>query len=33
MYALFEESLSSHELERWVTQLDVKDDYERLKRA
>lgn len=33
MYALFEENLSTPELERWVTQLGVEDNYERLKRA
>ncbi|UWG48152.1 hypothetical protein HSRCO_1874 [Halanaeroarchaeum sp. HSR-CO] len=33
LYTLFEESLSVGRLERWVSRLDVKDDYERLKRA
>lgn len=33
LYTLFEESLSVSRLEEWVTQLDVEDEYERLKRA
>lgn len=33
LYTLFEESLSVGRLERWVSRLDVQDDYERLKRA
>ncbi|MGQ4554899.1 hypothetical protein [Halobellus sp. GM3] len=33
LYTLFEESLSVARLEEWVTRLDVKDEYERLKRA
>ena len=33
LYTLFEESLSMSRLEEWVTRLDVKAEYERLKRA
>ena len=33
LYTLFEESLSVPRLEKWVTRLDVEDEYERLKRA
>ena len=33
LYTLFEESLSVSRLEEWVTRLDVKAEYERLKRA
>lgn len=33
LYILFEESLSSEELETWVRKLDVGDQYDRLKRA
>lgn len=33
LYTLFEESLSVTRLEHWVTQLQVEDEYERLKRA
>jgi len=33
LYTLFEESLSVPRLEKWVTKLDVGDEYERLKRA
>ncbi len=33
LYTFFEESLSVTRLEEWVTRLDVKDQYERLKRA
>jgi hypothetical protein len=30
---MFEESLSTRELERWVRKLDVTEEYGRLKRA
>ena len=33
LYTLFEESLSVPRLEKWVTRLDVEDEYERLKHA
>ena len=33
LYTLFEESLSMSRLKEWVTRLDVKAEYERLKRA
>jgi len=33
LYSLFEETLSARELEQWVGNLDVEDEYERLKRA
>lgn len=33
IHSLFEESLSTPELERWVSKLGVEDDYERLERA
>ncbi|MFW5937497.1 MAG: hypothetical protein ACOCSN_01015 [Halanaeroarchaeum sp.] len=33
LYTLFEESLHVSRLETWVRRLDVKDEYERLKRA
>lgn len=33
LYSLFEESLSTPALERWVTNLGVEGDYERLKQA
>jgi hypothetical protein len=33
LYTLFEESLSVPRLEEWVTRLDAKAEYERLKRA
>lgn len=33
LYVLFEESLVTSELERWVQRLDVEDDYERLRGA
>jgi len=33
LYTLFEESLSTRELERWVEKLGVSEEYERLRRA
>lgn len=33
LYTLFEETLSVTRLEGWVTQLDVQDEYDKLKRA
>jgi len=33
LYSMFEEALSIPELERWVTKLDVRNEYDRLKRA
>lgn len=33
VYSLFEQSLSTPELERWVTKLGVEDEYDRLRRA
>jgi hypothetical protein len=30
---MFEESLSTRELERWVRELDVTEEYERLRHA
>lgn len=33
LYTLFEESLSTEELQRWVGRLDVQDEYERLTAA
>lgn len=33
LYMLFEESLSIARLEKWVTRLDVEDEYDRLKRT
>jgi hypothetical protein len=33
LYSMFEETLSTPKLERWVAKLDVEDDYERLKHA
>ncbi|AZH24748.1 hypothetical protein [Haloplanus aerogenes] len=33
LYAMFKETLSTPELERWVTKLNVEDDYDRLERA
>jgi hypothetical protein len=33
LYTLFEEIISVPRLEKWVTRLDVEDEYDRLKRA
>lgn len=33
LYAMFEETLSTREIEQWVEKLGVEDEYERLKRA
>lgn len=33
LFSMFEENLSAPELQRWVTKLDVEDQYDRLERA